>query len=63
MKYIVANWKMNGNTELAAQFVNKLNALKTENKIVVCPPAALIFAFAQFTKKAERLPEKTVRNY
>ena len=48
MKYIIANWKMNGSIELAHQFINELNPLKTENKIVVCPPAVLIQSFKGF---------------
>ena len=48
MKYIAANWKMNGNAELANEFIGKLNEIKTENQIILCPPAALLYAFKDF---------------
>ena len=48
MKYIAANWKMNGNVELANEFISELNKIKTENQIILCPQAALLYAFKDF---------------
>lgn len=48
MKIIIANWKMNGDVDLADKFVDEINEVKSENEIVVCPPAALIYAFRNF---------------
>ncbi|GHT92787.1 triosephosphate isomerase [Alphaproteobacteria bacterium] len=44
MKIIVANWKMNGNIALVNQFVKELSELRCNNKIILCPPAALVCA-------------------
>lgn len=48
MKIIVANWKMNGDLELVAKFIKEINLVRTENTVVVCPPAALITSFSDF---------------
>ncbi|MDR3151833.1 MAG: triose-phosphate isomerase, partial [Holosporaceae bacterium] len=48
MKTIIANWKMNGSPSLADRFVTELNNVDTENKIVLCPPAALLGNFRDF---------------
>ncbi|GHU17966.1 triosephosphate isomerase [Alphaproteobacteria bacterium] len=42
MKIIVANWKMNGSISLVNQFVKELNEVKCDNRIIICPPAALV---------------------
>lgn len=39
---------MNGDVDLADKFVDEINEVKSENEIVVCPPAALIYAFRNF---------------
>lgn len=48
MKIIVGNWKMNGDPELAESFVEKLNKIESENRIVICPPAELLCFFKNF---------------
>lgn len=48
MKIIVGNWKMNGSVALVKSFVDGLNAIETENEIVICPPAELICLFKNF---------------
>jgi triosephosphate isomerase len=48
MKIIVANWKMNGNFDLADEFIREINAITSTNTIVVCPPAVLIARFSNF---------------
>lgn len=50
MKFVIANWKMNGDLALVADFKRKFNCCKNERypKIVVCPPAALLKAFSEF---------------
>lgn len=48
MKIIVGNWKMNGDGALVKSFVEGLNGIESENKIVVCPPAELICLFKNF---------------
>ncbi|MCR4623612.1 MAG: triose-phosphate isomerase [Alphaproteobacteria bacterium] len=49
MKFLVANWKMNGNVEFAENFLKKINSIKTENQIVVCPPFPLLHKFENFS--------------
>ncbi|MDR1334561.1 MAG: triose-phosphate isomerase [Holosporaceae bacterium] len=48
MAIIVANWKMNGNFDFAANFIKEINGIDSRNTIVVCPPAALISSFRNF---------------
>ena len=48
MKFLVANWKMNGDVEFAENFFEKINSIKTENQIVVCPPFPLLHKFENF---------------
>ncbi len=48
MKIIIANWKMNGDVDFAEKFIDEFNEVESKNKIVVCPPAALIYAFRKF---------------
>jgi len=55
MKIIVANWKMNGNSQFAANYVAeimaKLGKPAPNAEVVVCPPAPLLSAnFAPFKK-------------
>ncbi len=49
MKFLVANWKMNGDVEFAESFFEKINSIKTENQIVVCPPFPLLYKFKNFS--------------
>ncbi|MDR1551733.1 MAG: triose-phosphate isomerase [Holosporaceae bacterium] len=48
MKIIVANWKMNGDFDLADRFIVEINAAKSPHTIVICPPAILISRFVNF---------------
>jgi triosephosphate isomerase len=48
MKIIIANWKMNGDIDFAGKFVNEFNEIESENEIVICPSAALIYLFKNF---------------
>lgn len=48
MKIIVANWKMNSSVNFVHEFVKSINEIKTQNKVVVCPPFPLIGHFADF---------------
>lgn len=47
MKIIVANWKMNGSKSLISEYKAAFKDLK-KNKIVVCPPQALMGEFKDF---------------
>ena len=49
MKFLVANWKMNGNVEFTENFLKTIGSIKTENKIVVCPPLPLLHKFENFS--------------
>lgn len=49
MKFLVANWKMNGNIEFSENFLEKINSIKTENQIIVCPPFPLLYKFKNFS--------------
>lgn len=57
MKFVIANWKMNGDLALVADFKEKIGNLEKEGKrdegrknvkVVVCPPAALFGVFSNF---------------
>ncbi len=49
MKFLIANWKMNGNLEFAENFFEKINSVKTENRIIICPPFPLLLKFKDFS--------------
>ncbi len=61
MKFLVANWKMNGDVEFAEIFFEKINSIKTENQIVVCPPFPLLHKFKNFSHSlgAQNCSERT----
>lgn len=42
MKFIVGNWKMNGTVSVLQEFYEKLGNVKTDNKIIICPPFTLL---------------------
>ena len=42
MKFIVANWKMNGSKEEKESMLKSLKGLKTKNKVVLCLPFTLL---------------------
>lgn len=52
MKFVIANWKMNGDLALVADFKEKFGnsnqAAEERVKVIVCPPAALLGAFSDF---------------
>lgn len=49
MKFVIANWKMNGDLSLAADFKNNFkDNFCAATKIIVCPPTALLAAFSGF---------------
>jgi triosephosphate isomerase len=48
MKIIVANWKMNGNFDFVDEFIREINPINSGNRVIVCPPAALIDRFRRF---------------
>jgi len=61
MKFLIANWKMNGNIEFAESFFEKINSIKTKNQVVVCPPFPLLYKFKNFSHSlgAQNCSEKT----
>ena len=61
MKFLVANWKMNGDVEFAENFFEKINQIKTENQVVVCPPSPLLCKFQNFSHSlgAQNCSERT----
>ncbi len=48
MKFLISNWKMNGDVEFAENFFEKINSVKTKNRIIVCPPFPLLYKFQNF---------------
>lgn len=48
MKILVANWKMNGDIEFTKNFLKTIGSVKTENKVIVCPPFPLLYEFENF---------------
>lgn len=49
MKFLVSNWKMNGDVEFAENFFERVNSIKTKNRIVICPPFPLLAKFKNFS--------------
>lgn len=49
MKFLVANWKMNGDVKFAENFLKTIDSIKTKNKVVVCPPFPLLCKFEKFS--------------
>ncbi|MBQ7673042.1 MAG: triose-phosphate isomerase [Alphaproteobacteria bacterium] len=45
MKFVIANWKMNGDLALVREFVEGIKDIPSDRKIIICPPAALITLF------------------
>lgn len=43
MKFIVGNWKMNGNMDEKETFLKALKNVKTGNKIIMCMPFTLVY--------------------
>ena len=56
MKYFIANWKANINLEEALNWINKFLTMPSRNdrfKMVICPPAHLIFPINLRLKESE----------
>ncbi len=49
MKFLVANWKMNGDIKFTENFLKTIGSIKTKNKIIVCPPFPLLYRFEKFS--------------
>lgn len=43
MKFIIGNWKMNGNIEQKETMFKALKNVKTDNKVVICLPFTLLY--------------------
>lgn len=43
MKFIIGNWKMNGNMETKESLFKALKNVKTDNKIIMCLPFVLLY--------------------
>lgn len=42
MKIIAGNWKMNGNPEFLTEMMNDIDALHTENRVILCVPYTML---------------------
>ena len=42
MKYIIANWKLNGSKSLLNEFLNQFATYNSHNYVVLCPPHLLL---------------------
>ena len=49
MKFLVANWKMNGDIKFAENFLETIGSINTKNKVIVCPPFPLLYKFEGFS--------------
>lgn len=41
-KFIIANWKMNGQLSSSIDFIKNINNIKDDKEIIICPPFTLI---------------------
>ena len=48
MKYIIANWKLNGSESLLNEFLNQFSSYNSDNYIVLCPPYLLLSGADRF---------------
>ena len=48
MKYIIANWKLNGSKSLLSEFLNQFATLSSHNYVVLCPPYLLLSGTDRF---------------
>lgn len=46
MKIIIGNWKMNGDAATLAEMLDALRGIATENTVIICPPATLLYMAA-----------------
>lgn len=51
MKFLVANWKMNGDLEFTDRLISAVGCIQTQHNIVICPPSPLLFKFQNFPHK------------
>lgn len=49
MRFLIANWKMNGCLELTDEFIRTVSQVKTQSKVIICPPFPLLFKFSKFS--------------
>ncbi len=49
MKFLIANWKMNGSIEFTENFLKTIGSIKTGNRVIVCPPFPLLYKFENFS--------------
>ena len=42
LKYIIANWKLNGSKSLLNEFLNQFATYNSHNYVVLCPPHLLL---------------------
>ena len=43
MKFIIGNWKMNGNMDEKKSLLSAISSIKTKNKVVLCLPYTLLY--------------------
>ena len=43
MKFIIGNWKMNGNMDEKKSLLSAISGIKTKNKVVLCLPYTLLY--------------------
>ena len=48
MKFVIANWKMNGDFNLVNQMMKGIGKGRGDCKVIICPPDALITSFKGF---------------
>ena len=48
MKTIIGSWKINGAVDFAKKFIDEINTVDTQNRVVVCPPVGLLHLFKNF---------------
>lgn len=51
MKFLVANWKMNGDLEFADRLISAVKDISTQHNVIICPPFPLLFKFQNFPHK------------
>ena len=49
MKYIIANWKLNGSRSLINEFLDRFTSFDSHNYVVLCPPNLFLSDFNKFS--------------
>ncbi len=58
MKIIACNWKMNGTNDQLSQILIELKKIKTDNRIIICPPFTGLYAdFGNILYGAQNISE------